>query len=202
MCGHRYMKPFTKQLVGRALGYFVVRKQLCYAFWQVIVSFAPVTRLYSYTNTALSLCVLLILMVSCKDSYTICDQSKQVNYKAGFYTKSGTVDVPTVPTSLTLTFPGASTFIYNQQLGISSFSLGLSPVVDSVKYVIKISNTLPSDTLTLRYTNGRLNLGPDCGDIDIQNFTWAHTTTNTLDSVKIVAASVNNVPKENLRIYY
>lgn len=141
-------------------------------------------------------------MVSCKDSYTICDQSKQVNFKAGFYTKSGGVDVPSVPTSLTLTFPGASTFIYNQSAGISSLSLGLSPVVDSIKYVIKISNTLPSDTLTLRYTNGLQNLGPECGDIAIQNLTWAHTTTNTLDSIKIVAASVNNIPKENLRIYY
>jgi Family of unknown function (DUF6452) len=157
-------------------------------------------RFYSYSIIALFF--LLVLAVSCKDNYTICDQSKQVNYRAGFYTKSGSVDVPSTPTALTLTFPGATTFIYNQQMGVSALSLGLNPVADSVQYVIKISNTLPSDTLTFRYTNGQQNLGPECGDITIHNFTWARTTTHTLDSVKIVAPGVNNSPKENMRIYY
>jgi Family of unknown function (DUF6452) len=112
------------------------------------------------------------------------------------------VDVPSTPPALTLTFPGATTFIYNQQMGVPALSLGLSPVADSVKYVIRLSNTLPADTLTLHYTNGMQNLGPECGDITIHNFTWLRTTTNTLDSVKIVAPGVNNIPKENLRIYY
>jgi hypothetical protein len=157
-------------------------------------------RFFSYSNIALFF--LPILAVSCKDNYTICDQSKQVNYKAGFYTKNGSVDVPSTPAALTLSFPGATTFIYNQQIGVSSLSLGLSPIADSVKYVIKLSNALPSDTLTLFYTNAQQNLGPECGNINVHNFTRVHTTINTLDSVKIVAASVNNIPKENLRIYY
>jgi Family of unknown function (DUF6452) len=157
-------------------------------------------RFYSYSIIALFF--VLVLAVSCKDNYTICDQSKQVNYRAGFYTKSGSVDVPSTPPALTLSFPGLTTFIYNQQVGISSLSLGLSPVADSIKYVIKLSNALPADTITFYYTNGVQNLGPECGDIAIHNFTWARTTNNTLDSVKIVAPSVNNIPKENLRIYY
>jgi Family of unknown function (DUF6452) len=140
-------------------------------------------------------------VVSCKDNYTICDQSKIVNYKAGFYSKSGAIEVPVTPTALTLTFPGATTFIYNQSAGISSLILALNPTTDSLKYFIQV-NGLPADTITFVYTTGQLTLSPECGDITIHNFTRASTTTHTLDSVKIVSPVVNNLQKENLKIYY
>jgi hypothetical protein len=142
-----------------------------------------------------------LFAVSCKDNYTICDQSKTVNYKAGFYNKSGSLDVPVTPASLTLTFPGATTFIYNQQAGVSSLVLALNPTTDSIKYFMQVNN-LPADTITFVYTNGQQTLSPECGDITVHNFTRAWTTTHTLDSVKIVAPAVNNVVKENLKIYY
>jgi Family of unknown function (DUF6452) len=145
--------------------------------------------------------VLCFFAVSCKDNYTICDQSKIVNYKAGFYNKSGAIDVPVTPTALTLTFPGATTFIYNQQGGISSLILALNPTTDSLRYFIKV-NSLPADTITFVYTTGQLTLSPECGDITVHNLTRAWTTTHTLDSVKIVSPGVNNVLKENLKIYY
>lgn len=165
-----------------------------------LCSFAAI--MYISARSAISIICCLVFAVSCKDTYTICDQSKQVSYKAGFYTKNGSVDVPSTPAALTLTFPGATTFIYNQQPGIGSFLLGLSPGADSVQYYIKIDNSLPADTLTLRYTNAQQTLSPECGTINIHNLTGARTTTNTLDSVKLVASLVNNVPRENLRIYF
>lgn len=170
----------------------ILERKLC--------SFASIMHFSARSAIAIISC--LVFAVSCEDSYTICDQSTQVSYKAGFYTKNGSVDVPSTPAALTLTFPGATTFIYNQQPGIGFFLLSLSPGADSVKYYIKIDNSLPADTLTLRYTNAQQTLSPECGTINIHNLTWAHTTKNTLDSVKIVANSVNNVVKENLRIYF
>jgi hypothetical protein len=202
MCGPKYTRQYTGPWVYNAIGcaFLVVPTVAARFLPGNSVVLPSVMRFPTYTIISIVFC--LAFVVSCKDNYTICDQSKQVNYKAGFYTKNGSVDVPSTPAALTLSFPGATTFIYNQQMGVSSLSLGLSPVADSVKYVIKISNALPSDTLTLFYTTGLLNLGPECGDITVHNFTRAYTTTNTLDSVKIVAASVNNIPKENLKIYY
>jgi hypothetical protein len=139
--------------------------------------------------------------ISCKDNYTICNEPKTVNYKAGFYNKNGAVDVPVTPTALTLTFPGATTFIYNQQPGISSLVLALNPTADSVKYFIQV-NGLPADTVTFVYTTAQQTLSPECGDITVHNFIRTRTTTHTVDSVKIVASSVNNVLKENLKVYY
>jgi hypothetical protein len=144
---------------------------------------------------------LAFFAVSCKDNYTICDQSKIVNYKAGFYNKNGAIDVPVTPNALTLTFPGATTYIYNQQGGIASLALALNPTTDSLKYFIQV-NSLPADTITFVYTTGQLTLSPECGDITVHNLTRAWTTTHTLDSVKIVSQAVNNVLKENLKIYY
>jgi hypothetical protein len=157
-------------------------------------------RLYSPLTIATALCILLVS--ACEDSYTICEQPKQVNYQARFFTRNGAAEVPATPTALTLTFPGATTFIYNQQPNVPLLLLGLSPSADSVKYFIRVNNALPADTMTLFYNNTTQNLGPECGDIMVHNFTRVHTTTNTLDSVKIVAPSVNNVVRENLRIYY
>ncbi len=141
-------------------------------------------------------------IAGCTDKYTICDKSKVVNYKAGFYNKNGAVDVPVTPVSLTLTFPGVSTYIYYQAAGISSLALSLSPVADSVNYLIQVSNALPADTLTLVYSSRLQNLSPECGDIYVHQFTRVYTTTHTLDSVLIVNPTVNTNSLQNLRIYY
>jgi Family of unknown function (DUF6452) len=155
----------------------------------------------SINKLAFIAAALSLFAVSCKDNYTICNESKTVNYKAGFYNKSGTLDVPVTPSTLTLTFPGATTFIYNQQAGIASLVLALNPTTDSLKYFIQV-NSQPADTITFVYTSAQQTLSPECGDITVHNFTRVRTTTHTLDSVKIVASSVNNVLKENLKIYY
>jgi hypothetical protein len=155
----------------------------------------------SFNEIAVIATMLSFFAVSCKDNYTICNESKIVNYKAGFYSKNGAVDVPVTPTALTLTFPGATNFIYNQQGGIASLVLALNPTVDSLRYFIQV-NSLPADTITFVYTTAQQTLSPECGDITVHNLTRARTTTHTLDSVKIVAPSVNNALKENLKIYY
>jgi Family of unknown function (DUF6452) len=145
--------------------------------------------------------LLIFFAVSCEDNYTICDQPKTVTYRAGFYNKNGAIDVPVTPATLTLTFPGATTFVYNQQGGISSLNLALTPSADSIRYFIQV-NSLPADTITFVYTTGQQTLSAECGDITVHNLTKTRTTAHTIDSVKIVASTVNNVLKENLRIYY
>ncbi len=145
---------------------------------------------------------LLLLTIGCKDTYTLCEESTTVNYKAGFYNKNGAADIPVTPSSLTLTFPGISTFIYNKQQGVSTLVLALNPTTDSLKYFIKVAETLPADTITFVYSTGIQQLSPECGSITTHNLTRAATTTHTLDSVKIMAPAVNNIPAENIRIYY
>jgi hypothetical protein len=166
----------------------------------LFINFAPVMRLYNQLSIITALCALVLC--ACEDNYTICNQSKQVNYRAGFYTKNGAVDVPTAPAALTLTFPGTSNFIYSQQPNIPFLLLGLNPAADSIQYLIRVGNTLPADTITFFYTNGNQDLGSECGVITVHNFTRVRTTTNTLDSIRIVAPVVNNTEQENLRIYY
>jgi hypothetical protein len=151
----------------------------------------------------LSLGILLMLISgACRDDYSICDQSREVNFKAGFYNKNGAIDVPVTPVSLTMTFPGVSTYIYFQAAGISLLNLALNPGADSVKYFIQVQNNLPADTVTLVYTSRIQNLSPECGDVTIHRFIRAWSTTNTVDSIKITNPDVNTTSPQNLRIYY
>ncbi len=156
----------------------------------------------SFYNKILSPLACCIFIIGCTDKYTICDQSRTVNYKAGFYNKNGTADVPATPVSLTLTFPGVSSYIYFQAAGISTLNLALNPASDSVRYRVQVENALREDTLTLVYTTQLQTLSPECGDIYVHRLTRAYTTTYTLDSVRIVNPVVNTTSLQNLRIYY
>jgi hypothetical protein len=110
--------------------------------------------------------------------------------------------VKTTPAELTLKYPAATNYIYNQQAGISDLVLSPDPTADSLRYYIKLGTALPADTLTMVYSTRTVNLSPECGDIFVHTISRVYCTIHTLDSVKIINTAVNNIVTENFRIYY
>jgi hypothetical protein len=145
---------------------------------------------------------LLALATSCQDQYNICEQNKNVEAKAGFYQKNGAVDVLTAPPQLSFGVLGSSTLLYNQATGFTTIAIGLNPGIDSAKFYVKTATASPPDTLTIFYSTQSINLSAECGNINNFTISNAKTTLNTLDSVKIINAAVNNVATENIKIYF
>jgi hypothetical protein len=125
-------------------------------------------------------------ITSCKDIYTICDLSKDVRFIAGFYQKSGAVDVVASAASLTIIDYATGAAIYSNQQNVTSFALPLNPQVDSAKYIITIAGNLPKDTVTLVYTSQGVNLSLECGTVTYHTLSKIRTTINTIDSIKIM----------------
>jgi hypothetical protein len=142
-----------------------------------------------------------ILLLSCQDEYTICNQSKIIELKAKFYTNTaGTISAVNAPKLTLSTLDGV--VIYNQQSNMPGFSTMLNPLIDSVRYAIKIADNFQSDTITVRYNSSSQYLSPECGNIFIHNINSISLTHNTLDSIKISTNSVTNTGVENLRIFF
>jgi hypothetical protein len=139
---------------------------------------------------------------SCVDQYNICDLSKAVEFKGGFYAKIAGVENATQAAALSILPIGSNVYLYNQEPNISKFTLVPNPSADTSKYFIKVSNTLPADTISLVYTTQSVNLSPECGNIFVHNLTRVLFTTNSLDSVKIINTTINNTSTENVKIYY
>jgi hypothetical protein len=53
----------------------------------------------------------------------------------------------------------------------------------------------------LLYSTQVLNLSPECSSINTNQITNVKTTLNTLDSIKIINPTVNNIFVDNLKIY-
>lgn len=145
---------------------------------------------------------LLTGLYSCKDEYTICNQSKEVNFTAGFYQRAGNADVSAPAPSLTIFLLNGTGAIYSQQQNVPSFGIPLNPSVDSSRYVITVANNLQSDTLTIVYTSQSSSLSAECGSIILNNITRLYSTTHTIDSVKITSAAINTAAVQNAKIYY
>ena len=153
-----------------------------------------------YLFACISLCSLSL--TSCKDEYTLCNQVKDVRFTGGFYKKVGSNDVVAPAPKFTLSQLNSGSNIYNQQVNVDVFSLPLSQIIDSAKYVLKLDNNLLSDTVTIRYTSQGVNLSLECGSVTYNTITSISTTINTLDSIKIIRALVNTEPVQNVKIYY
>lgn len=143
-----------------------------------------------------------LFLGSCLDQYNICDQSKITDLQAGFYQRTGGVETVTAAPSFTLALLNSSSSTYNQQSGVSKFSLTLNQTVDSSKYFIKVSNSLPADTITFFYTTQNFTISPECGTVPVFNLSGVSSTLNTIDSVKIINPTINNTGTENLKIYF
>jgi Family of unknown function (DUF6452) len=146
---------------------------------------------------------LSVCFLGCKDEYSICEEPKDVRFIASIYQKSGNTDILTSVPSLNLYSIQGATSIYASQPNISSFNIPLSVSLDSAKYLISFSNSLPVDTLTIVYTSeGKINLSPNCPPIFIHNITKAYSTFNTIDSIKIINQAVNASLSQNAKIYF
>jgi|GEM_PF-3409099 len=139
---------------------------------------------------------------SCIDEYNICDQSKSTDLAAGFYQKNGTADIVAVAPVFTFTLLNSTSPYYNQQANVSKFSFALIPAKDSAKYFIQLSALLPADTITIFYSSQYLTLSQQCGTVPVHILAKTTSTLHTIDSVKIINATVNTTSTENLKIYF
>ena len=146
---------------------------------------------------------LSVCFFGCKDEYSICEEPKDIRFIASIYQKSGNTDILTSVPSFNLYSIQGATSIYASQPNISSFNIPLSVILDSAKFLISFSNSLPVDTLTIVYTSeGKTNLSPNCPPIFIHNITKAYSTTNTIDSIKIINQAINASFSQNAKIYF
>jgi len=150
-----------------------------------------------YTNTV------LVILSSCQDEYTICEQNKLVQTNLRFYQKNGSLDVLTAPQQLTFGALGSGTFLYSQATGINTLDINLKPGLDdSAKYYVKTDLLAPADTLTLFYSTQIITLSAECGNLNYFQLSNIKTTLNTVDSVKIIITAVTNVTTENIKLYF
>ncbi|MEJ7609764.1 MAG: DUF6452 family protein [Ferruginibacter sp.] len=146
--------------------------------------------------------VISLFLVTCKDEYTICNLSRNVNFNAGFYQRLSGADVSVVVPGLTVyLLNNSSSPIFNNQQNARSFSLPLEPFKDSSRYVISITSGQP-DTLTIVYNTVSATLSEACGSVFHNNLIKVYSTANTLDSARIVNPAVTSAGLENARIYF
>ena len=144
----------------------------------------------------------LVILSSCQDEYTICEQNKLVQTNLRFYQKNGSLDVLTAPQQLTFGALGSSTFLYSEVTGINTLDINLKPGLDYAKYYVKTDLLAPADTLTLFYSTQIITLSAECGNLNYFQLSNIKTTLNTVDSVKIINATVTNTSAENIKVYY
>lgn len=143
-----------------------------------------------------------VVFYSCQDNYSICDQPKSVNFRGVFYKKVGGADIESPVTALTIQPLVTTTYIYNQQPNVSSFSFALNPVVTTAKYIFKIDNSAVQDTVTLNYSSVTQTLSAECGTITTHNLSSALNTGRIIDSVKVNIPKVDNGNNINLKLYF
>ncbi len=153
-------------------------------------------------------CFFLFLIVifsigGCKDEYNICNEPKDVRFISNFYQKIGAVEqLSSAPNLNVSSIPGNAS-VYLNQTNVNSFSIPLNIGVDSAKYIISLSSTLPQDTLTIVYTTqGGQNISPNCPPLFFHNITKLYSTTNTIDSVNIINPVLNTSLSQNAKIYF
>ena len=155
-------------------------------------------------NISIVVCIVIVSLyfTACKDEYSICNLSKEVNFTAGFYRKLGANDVASPAPKFTLLQLNVLPALYAEQANVQTFSVSLNSLTDSAKYVLKLDNNLQADTVTVTYTSQGVNLSLECGSVILNNISKITTTINTIDSIKIVKTLVNTVAGENAKIYY
>ncbi len=142
------------------------------------------------------------LFASCRDDYSICNVSKEVNFAGGFFQKQGNAEIAVAANNLTITPLSGNPVFYNQQTAVSVFLLPLNPLTDSVQYIIKIAQGMPQDTVSIVYKAVNTTIGTDCGNAYFFNLRSIRSTLNTVDSVKIIKEQVDNTQIMNAKVYF
>ena len=139
--------------------------------------------------------------MSCKDYYNICDLNRISAANGNFYSISGGAERENRPASLSVAELNGSSTIINSAFP-STFSLILAPNRDSMRFTVRTSSTAPVDTITLRYSTVTTVLSVECGTINQYQLTSISTTTNTLDSIRIIKPLADQLLGNNFRIFY
>jgi Family of unknown function (DUF6452) len=146
---------------------------------------------------------LSFLLLSCKDEYNICPPVKEVKFIGGFYQRIAGADVASQVPSFTLSMLNNTGAIYNNQNNILEFGVPLSELADTSRFVLALGNNQPKDTLTIVYSSQKSTTdGNACGIIVYHNISQLYSTTNTIDSVKIIQPLVNTTATQNAKIYF
>ncbi len=155
------------------------------------------------SNIFIGIISLSFFLTSCKDDYSICNPVKDVKFIGGFYQISGGVDVPNPAPSFSLSLLNNTTLIYNNQPNTIEFGMPLDELASTSKYVLSIGNGLPKDTLTIVYSSQKSTTdGNACGIVVYHNVSQVFSTTNTIDSVKLIQSLVNTSKVQNAKIYF
>ncbi len=144
----------------------------------------------------------ILLIAGCKDEYTICNESRNVLLQTNLYTVTSGVEQPFAASGFSLSVINNTQLIYNNNTGISSFLLPLTPGLDSTVYKIVTSSTATPDTLSILYSTNNVQLSVPCGTINMFRILRVTSTRNSIDSLRVKDAEVSNLQKENIKIYY
>ena len=147
----------------------------------------------------LSFCIILF---SCKDDYSFCTETRTVQFSSYFYKKVGNQEITTNAPDLKIIDLSTSQTIFSNQPNISSFSLVLNPLKDSMRFYISLAPQFQADTLTVVYSTTNKALSPECGVISIHQISKTYTTKHTLDTVKLTNAAVTNDLLPNTKIIF
>jgi Family of unknown function (DUF6452) len=155
------------------------------------------------SNILIVILSLSFIIISCKDDYSICNPVKDVKFIGGFYQRTGGLDVPFAAPSFTLSLLNNTSLIYNNQPNTIEFGIRLNELASTSQYVLSLGNALPKDTLTIVYSSQSSTTdGNACGITVYHNISQLYSTTNTIDSVKLVQPLVNANPVQNAKIYF
>jgi pantothenate kinase len=151
--------------------------------------------------------ILIILFLasflfSCTDDYTLCTESKVVQFSSFFYKKVGAQEVTANAPNLKIINLANNLEIFSNQINVASFSLVLNPLTDTMRFHISLASTLQADTLTVIYSTANKTLSAECGVISTHKILKAITTKHTLDTVKLTNVNVDNSPEPNSRIIF
>ena len=154
-------------------------------------------------NITLILLLTIVVLYSCKDEYNICNEPKTVRFIATINQRVGGADVLTTAPNFSLVNLAGNVPIYSNEPNINSFNITFNNLLDSARYVITLANNLPKDTLNVIYTTvGVQATSLDCGPLFNHNIVRLYSTTNTIDSIKIVSPALNSSLNLNAKIYF
>jgi hypothetical protein len=139
--------------------------------------------------------------ISCTDSFDICNTPIEVRCRGNFYNVIGVTETPGLISKLTVSATGSGGLVVNDE-NTSSFNLPFTPNADSTKFFFDFGIGLPKDTVTIKYSTGVVSTSAECGTVYSFNIANVKTTTNYLDSIKVINPAVNTIQANNLKVYF
>ncbi len=190
---------YIKQFYGlKTYQYFLCKKCMLYLAQKI-----SLYLMMKNTNAFIGIITLTLFITSCKDDYSICNPVRDVKFTGGFYKRVAATDVPSPAPNFSLSLINNISLVYNNQPNVIEFGVPLNELADTSKYVLSLDNGQPKDTLTIVYSSQRSTTdGNACGIVTYHNISQVYSTTNTIDSIKLIQPLVNTSQVQNAKIYF